>query len=201
MKEYIILTLLILFSFFGFSQDIKSITEFKKVGDSLIKKSYTEFDENKNQIRKVNFRNRSNRIVTTQFKKGKKVSQVSCDYFKKQDTCVMRSFSKFKYNKENGIETQTLYESDSLIRFIREKHKYKRMKISKTYSWEFSPTKSPDFEKASIYNDTIFYNKKNQKIKRVTYNSRDKNPNVELYNYNSKKRIKRKRRYFSSRNY
>ncbi|QXP68515.1 hypothetical protein [Polaribacter sp. AHE13PA] len=180
-------------SFLSFSQNIKSIAEFKKVGDSLIKNRLSEFDQSGNLVREVNYgrfdsrlKTYRNKITTFELKNGQRVSEYFCEDFVAKDTCVLRSFSTFEFDKKNGIEKQTKFESDSLIRFIRETKKSKRIKSSKTYSWEFIPVEKPDFEKALVLIDTIFYDKKQRKIKRVSYNSRKKKPVVELYKYSDK---------------
>ena len=177
----------------SYSQNIKSITEFKKAGDSLTKNRLTEFDKSGNLIREVNYGRYDSRlktfrkkIRTFEYRNGQRISEYFCEDFVAKDTCVLRSFSTFKFDKESGIEKQTKFESDSLIRFIRETKRQKRTKISKTHSWEFMPVEKPNYEKALILIDTIFYDKKNRKIKRVSYNSRAKNPVIELYDYSKK---------------
>jgi hypothetical protein len=186
MQKNVIFILIILTSCLSFSQNIKSITELKKQGDSLVKNRLTEFDKDGNKTKEVKFRKRSNRIVTIEINNGIKVSQMNCDYFAKQDTCVTRSFSKFEFDNKSGIEKQTLYESDSLIRFIRENKNDKRIKISKVYSWEHSPVEEPNYEKALVIIDTIFFDNKDRKTKRVSYNLSRKNPVIELYKYSDK---------------
>ena len=192
LKNLIYITIF-LTSILSFSQNIKSISEFKKVGDSLVKNRLSEFDKSGNLIREVNYgkfdsklKTFRNKIKTFEYKKGQRISEHFCEKFVSKDTCVVRAFSTYEFDKKNGIEKQTKYESDSLIRFIRETKKSKRMKSSKTYSWEFIPVKKPDFEKALVLVDTIFYDKKKRKIKRVSYNSREEKPVVELYNYSDK---------------
>ena len=40
----------------SFSQNIKTITEFKKQGDSLVKNRSTEFDKDENLVREVKWK-------------------------------------------------------------------------------------------------------------------------------------------------
>lgn len=174
----------------SYSQNIKSITEFKKVGDSLSKNRLSEFDKSGNLVREVNYgrfdsrlKTFRNKIRTFEYKNEQRVSEYFCEDFVSKDTCVLRSFSTFEFDKKTGIEKQMKYESDSLIRFVREMKKSKIIKSSKTYSWEFLPVEKPDFEKALVLVDTIFYDKMNRKIKRVNYNSGKKEPVIELYKY------------------
>lgn len=177
----------------SYSQNIKSITEFKKVGDSLTKNRLTEFDKSGNLIREVDYgrydsrlKTFRNKIRTFKYKNGQRISEYFCEDFVAKDTCVLRSFSTFEFDKDSGIEKQTKYESDSLIRFIKQTKKQKRVKTSKTHSWEFMPVEEPNYEKALVLTDTIFFDKKNRKIKRVSYNSREKKPVIELYDYSKK---------------
>jgi hypothetical protein len=182
-------TLLILFffsSFIIYPQRIKSIIEYKKQGDSLIKNRISEFDLNKNKTREIIFNNRSNRITTTEFINNKKTLETQCDYFTKQDTCVLRSFSTFNTNKIDGTERQTCYEEDSLVRFIRDKKRKNKLEILKTYSWEFFPLKNPDFKNALVQTDTIVYDRKNRITKRIHYSQNQKEPILETYNYSKK---------------
>lgn len=193
MLRNLIYITIFLTSILSFSQNIKSISEFKKVGDSLVKNRLSEFDKSGNLVREVNYgrfdsrlKTFRNKIRTFEYKNGQRVSEYFCENFVSKDTCVIRAFSTFEFDKKTGIEKQTKYESDSLIRFIRETNKSKRMKSSKTYSWEFIPVEKPDFEKALVLIDTIFYDKKKRKIKRIGYNSREKKPVIELYKYSGK---------------
>lgn len=193
MLKKVIYILIFLTSILSYSQNIKSITEFKKMGDSLNKTRMTEFDKSGNLIKEVNYGNYDsilktfrNKIRTFKYKNGQRISEYFCEDFVSKDTCLLRSFSTFEFDKAKGIEKQTKYESDSLIRFIRETKIRKRIKSSKTYSWEFFPVEKPNYDKAIILTDTIFYDKKNRKTKRVIYNSREKKPVIELYDYSKK---------------
>jgi len=196
MLKNVIFILTFLTSILSYSQNIKSITEFEKVGDSLTKNRLTEFDKSGNLIREVNYgkfdsrlKTFRNNIRTFEYKNGHRTFEYFCENFVAKDTCVLRSFSKFEFDKKTGIEKETKYESDSLIRFIRETKRNKRIKSSKTYSWEFMPVEKPNYEKALVLTDTIFYDRKKRKIKRVSYNTRSKNPVIELYNYSKKSYI------------
>ncbi|QXP59709.1 hypothetical protein [Olleya sp. HaHaR_3_96] len=177
----------------SFSQNIKSIIEFKKAGDSLTKNRLTEFDKSGNLVREVRYEkydSRSktlrNKIRTLEYKNEQRISELFCEYFVAKDTCILRSFSTFVFDKESGIEKEIKFESDSLIRFIREIKRQKRIKSSKTYSWEFMPVEKPNYEKAMVFIDTTFYDEMNRKIKRVSYNNRAENPVIELYDYSKK---------------
>jgi len=185
LKKTLLITF-ILSSLIIYSQRIKSITEYKKQGDSLIKNRISEFDLNKNKTKEINFNTRSNRITSTEFIDNKKILETNCDYFAKEDTCVMRSFSKFNTNKVDKTERQTCYEEDSLVRFIRDKKKEKKIEIIKTYSWEFFPLKNPDFEKAVVLTDTVTYDRKKRILKRIQYNQDFNDPIFETYKYSKK---------------
>lgn len=182
--------LIFLFSSVSFGQKIKTITELKKVNDSLIKIRKTEFDKSGNLTKEVKFggydvisktfRNK-NRYVN--YENGRRVSGYNCENFVSKDTCVIRSFSTYEFNPKTDVETQTKYEADTLIRFIREVKKEKRMKVSKTYSWDFNPVKNPDYEKALVLTDTSYFDKKNRLMKRTNYNSRAEKPFIVKYKY------------------
>jgi len=180
-KLTIILTFGILF---GCSPKIKSILEYRKIGNEFVLSKLTEFDENGNRILSKGIGNsRSNRITTIQYKNNRKIFEKSCDYFKKQDTCVIRDFSKFEFDKKTGIEKQTLFEPDSAVRFIREIKRLKSMEIKKGYTWEFSPTKTPKVENALILTDTTYFDKKSRKTKVIHHSSSFKKPWIEIFKY------------------
>ena len=190
MLRNLIYILIFLTSILSFSQNIKSITEFKKQGDSLVKNRLTEFNKNGNIIKEIRFGKRSNRIITTEFQNEQRVSELSCDYFKKKDTCVIRSYSTFELNPKTKIEKETFFESDSTIRFIREFRREKNIGYEKIHSWEFKPTKNPDLERAAIMTDTIFYDRKNREIKHLNYSSFYKKKVIEIIKYSKNKYTK-----------
>jgi hypothetical protein len=181
-KTIIILTIFGLL--FSCSPKIKSILEYQKKGNEFVLRKSTEFDKNGNKVKSRGIGNsRSNRITEIEYKNNRRVFEKSCDYFKKQDTCVLRSFSKFEFNENTGIEKQTLFESDSAVRFTREIKRINDMEIRKVHTWEFFPTKTPKIEDALILTDTTFFDKKNRKIKTIHHNSRIKEPWVESFKY------------------
>lgn len=194
MLKKIVYILIFLFSTVSFGQKIKRITEFKKENDSLIKTRKTEFDKSGNLIEEVRFggydavsetfRNK-NRIIV--YDDGQRIHEYNCEDFVAKDTCVVRSFSTYEFNPKTKIEKQIKYETDSLIRFIREVKMENKMRVSKTNSWEFAPVREPDYEKALVLIDTSYFDKKNRLIKRVNYNSRAKEPYVENYVYSKDK--------------
>jgi len=92
-----LLQILILTIITGCSPKIKSITEYKKNNDKLLINKIAEFDINGNKYFERNFGNqRSNRIVRIEYKDGRKYKETDCDYFEKQDTCVVRQFSVYE---------------------------------------------------------------------------------------------------------
>lgn len=174
----------------SFSQNIKSITEFKKQGDSLVKNCLTEFDKNGKVMNKIKFGTKTNFIITTQYKNGQRVSKLSCSYFKKQDTCIIKTYSTFQFDNKTKTEKETFFESDSTIRFIREFKREKHIGYEKTYSWEFNPTKFPDLNKAAILIDTIYYDNKNREIKRISHTNFHKQKVIEIIKYSKNKYTK-----------
>ena len=190
MRKTIIYTLISLISSVSFGQKIKTITEFKSENDSLIKIRKTEFDKSEKLTKEVKFggydaisktfRNK-NRIV--EYKNGHRVSEYNCEDFVSKDTCIIRSFSSYEFNIKTGVEKQTKYEADTLIRFIREVKKQKNMTITKTNSWEFFPVKEPNLEKALVLTDTAYFDKRNRLIKRINYSSNSNKPYIEKYQY------------------
>ena len=182
-----------LFSLLSFGQKIKTITEFKNEKDSLIKVRETTFDSSGNLIKEIIFgkfddilKTYRNKNQFFEYKDGKRVSEYNCEDFVSKDTCVVRSFSTYKFNPKTGIETETKYESDSLIRFIREIKNEKSITISKTNSWEFFPVKLPDYEKSIVLTDTTYFDKKNRIIKRVSFSNQFEKPIIETYKYSKK---------------
>lgn len=172
--------------FLIYSQNIKSIAEYKTEADSLIQISITEFDLNKNKIKETFYNGKRNRIITTKFIGNKKTDETNCDYFIKEDTCVLRFFKKFTIDNINGTERETCYEDDSLVRFIREKKTKERVEIVKTYSWELDPIKNPDFKNAIILTETAKHDRKGRVLERI-HNSQNLNkPWKETYKYSKK---------------
>lgn len=181
-KAIVILTIFGLL--FSCSPKIKSILQYQKKGNEFVPKRYVEFDKNGNKILSKEIGNsRSNRITTTEFLNNRKIFEKSCDYFEKQDTCVVRSFSKFEFDKNTGIEKQTLFEPDSSIRFIREIKDLKNIRIAKVHTWEMFPTKNPKKENAMIIVDTTFFDNKGRKIKNLHYNNNFEKPWIEIFKY------------------
>lgn len=181
---------MLLFSFLGFGQKIKTITEFKDEKDNLIIVRETTFDYSGNLIKEVIFgefddilKTHRNKNQFFEYENGKIVFEYNCEDFVSKDTCVVRSFSTYKFNPKTGIETQTKYESDSLIRFIREIKNEKSITISKTNSWEFSPVKLPDYENSTILKDTTYFDKKHRIIKRLSFSNQFEKPLIENYKY------------------
>ena len=171
MQKNIIYILIFLFTSISFGQKIKTITEFRKESDSLIKTRKTEFNKFGNLTKEVRFggydaisKTFRNKIRIINYKNGKKISEYYCEDFVAKDTCVLRSFSTYEYNSKNKVEKQIKFEPDSLIRFIREIKTENKMKVSKTSSWEFNPIKEPDYDNALVLTDTSYFDKKNSQI-------------------------------------
>lgn len=183
MKKNIIV--LICMSFIlGCSHKIKSITEFSKLNFILSKSKVVEFDRNGNKLLEQNFGDsRSNRITKFEYKDGLKIFETGCDYFQIKDTCVIRYYKKFDYNIDRKIATETFFENDSAIRFIRDFQYFNNMKIIKTMSWEISPKIIPDYSKAYIAIDTIYYDMLEREIKRVHHSSVFDKPIIEIIKY------------------
>lgn len=183
----------LLFTIITFGQKIKTITEFKSEKDSLIKVRETTFDNSGNLAKEVIFGEFDNILKTyrnknqfVEYKNGKRVLEYNCEDFVSKDTCIVRSFSTYNFNPKTGIEIETKYESDSLIRYIREIKKEKKITTSKTNSWEFFPVKIPDYENSSILTDTIYFDKKNRIIRRVNFSNNSEKPIIENYKYSKK---------------
>lgn len=134
-----------------------------------------------------NFGNqRSNRIVRTEYLNGKKFKETGCDYFAEQDTCVVRQFSVYEYKPDENLKKQTMYESDSAVRFIRRYYKKGNLEVIKTNTWEMFPTKDPDPEKAMKLTDSVYYDTKGREVKRLHYNESFEKPWIEKYTYSDK---------------
>ena len=183
MKKNIIL-LIFISVLLGCSSKIKSITEFSNQDGIISKNRIAEFDKEGNKLLVQNFGNpRSNRIIKSVYKNGLKVLETDCDYFEKEDTCVVRQFSKFDYDVNNRLITETKFEEDSAIRFIRSHINLKDMKVIKTMSWGLIASKQPDYNKGSVYIDTIYYDKLRRKIKIISGSPDFSKPYIEIYKY------------------
>jgi hypothetical protein len=171
-------------SIFGCSPKIMSIVEYKKTENSLTKSRLAKFDRNGNKVMQRAYGNqRSNRIVEYKYQKGKKYLEIRCDYFEKQDTCVVRDFSEFQYNENEKLKIQTLYESDSAVRIIRKHQRFGNLEIIKINTWEMFPSKNPDLKKAMKLTDSIFYDSKDRISEERHYNDDFKEPWMEKYQY------------------
>lgn len=181
-KTIIIITFLGLL--FSCSPKIKSILNYQKKGNEFVLRNITEFDKNGNKVLSKGVGNaRSNRITKTEYKNNRRIFEKSCDYFKKHDTCVIRSFSKFEFDKKTGIEKQTLFEPDSSIRFIKEIKNLKNIRVIKVHTWEMFPSKNPKKENAMILIDSTFLDSKGRKIKSLHYNNSFDKPWIEIFEY------------------
>lgn len=181
-KTIIILTFLGLL--FSCSPKIKSILNYQKKGNEFVLRNITEFDKNGNKVLSKGVGNaRSNRITKTEYKNNRRIFEKSCDYFKKYDTCVIRSFSKFEFDKKTGIEKQTLFEPDSSIRLIREIKNLKNIRVTKVHTWEMFPSKNPKKDNAIILIDSTFLDSKGRKIKSLHYNNSFDKLWIEIFEY------------------
>jgi len=183
MKKNIILLILISVVL-GCSTQIKSITEFTNQDNILSKNRTAEFDKEGNKLLEQNFGNiRYNNITKSELKNGMKILEIDCDYFRKEDTCVVRQFSKFDYESNKRLSTETKFEEDSLIRFISCHHYFKNMKVIKTMSWETFPKATLNYDAALILVDTIYYDKLKREIKKVHHNPDFGKPWIEIFKY------------------
>lgn len=170
------------------SPRIKSILKYQKKGNEFVLTNVTEFDKNGNKVLSKGVGNtRSNRITKTKYENNRRVFERTCDYFEKNDTCVVRSFSKFEFDKKTGIEKETLFEADSSVRLTREVNNLKNIRVTKVHTWEMFPTKKPKKENAMILIDTTFLDNKGRKIKSIHYNKSFKKPWVEIFKYSGNK--------------
>lgn len=193
MQKKIIYISVLLFSILNFGQKIKTITEFNNEKDSILKMRETSFDKSGNLIKEIIFGAFDEVLETyrnykrvVEYKNGQRTFEYNCEGFVSQDTCVISSFSTYKFNPITKIETETKYESDSLIRFIREIKKEKRITISKTNSWEFFPVKIPDYTNSTIFTDTTYFDNENRIIKRVSFSDKFEKTSTENYKYSKK---------------
>jgi hypothetical protein len=102
-----------------------------------------------------------------EYKDGQTV-EYNCEEFVSKDTLYL-IISTYKFNPKQGIETQTKYESDSLIRFIKEIKKEKNIRRRKFLGFSFPS--NPNYEEATVITDTTYFDKKNRIIKRVSFSS------------------------------
>lgn len=103
----------------GCAPRLKTIIEYRKIGNTLKKTKSAEFDRAGNKLIERNFgQPRSNRKVQYTYKNRLKMKEVSCDYFAKQDTCVVRQIVLYQYKPEKDLRIETIYEPDSAVRLV-----------------------------------------------------------------------------------
>lgn len=183
MRKNILTFSIILILSISCSPKIKNIIEYHKENNSLSKNRLVEFDKDGNKIVEKYFSNpRSNRIVRMEYNDNKRISEVVCDYFEKQDTCVVRQFTKYEY-KDEDLKKSTIFEADTAVRIIRTYDRTGNMEVTKIHSWEMFPKKNPELENAMKFIDTTYYDNKGRKIKVLRYNERYAEPIIETYSY------------------
>jgi len=186
MKKKLIVLIYISF-ILGCSHKIKSITEFSKQNSILSKSKVIEFDKKGNKLVEQNFGDsRYNRVIKFGYENGLKIYEIRCDYFQKEDTCVVRYYKKFDYGNDKNLITETFFENDSAIRFIRTFQYFNNMKIIKTMSWETSPKIIPDYSRAFVMVDTVYFDELEREIKRVHYSPIFDKPTIEILKYTRK---------------
>jgi len=205
-KLIIILTFGLLF---GCSPKIKTILEYRKNGNEFVLNKLTEFDKNGNKVLSKGYGNermttvqyKNNRrafniITTFQYKNNRRIFERSCDYIAKQDTCIIRDFSKFQFDKKTEIEKKTLFKPDSTVQFIQETKRLKDLEIKKGYIWTFSRTKSPKTENApTTWTDTTYFDKKGRKTKIIHHSSSFKKPWFDIFKYSKNEYTKQTIRF------
>ncbi len=190
MNKLIFSVLFLLFNLLCYSQSIRTIKAFEKQGDSLILSSRTEFDRNGNLIGEINY-GRYDSLLGTQrnyhryikYEKGRRKSSSRCENFVARDTCVIRQYKIFSYNPKTETEREIIYESDSLIRLIRDVREEPGRRITKVHTWEFHPVKEPDYDNVMVLTDTSYLDKRGRVVKSVRWNSDFKEPVMETTHY------------------
>ncbi len=181
----------ILISTISYSQKIKRITEYKIQEDSTIKVRESFFDKKRNLIKEIEFGNydiisksHRNKQFIYNYNNNRKESYINCEYFVERDTCVIRSFSKYEFDKKTNTEKETMYEPDSLIRFIRISILKNKKETRITYIWDWIPVEKPDYKSAFVIKDTVFYDRYDRPLKKISYSKLSKKPKTEIFTYN-----------------
>lgn len=190
MKKHLLL-FTILSCLLSFSQKTKTITEFKKETDTVIKVRKSYFNGKGLLIKEVHFggydvisKTFRNRIKKLTYHNNKKQLEINCEYFVSSDTCISLPFSKYTYDIKKKTKKRIFYDSDSLIISITETKELKQKKYVKIYAWDFNPVKEPNYKKAYIIKDTLFLDKKGRILESYSYREKSKKPVViEKYNY------------------
>lgn len=152
--------------------------------------SKTYFDLNGQTLKKVGFggydprsKTYRNRRVLFYYQNGNKYKQLACEYFVRQDTCVLRSFSNFKTDEDGRMVQEIKFEADSLIRFLRER-KYEKSKITQTtYTWEFYPVKNINKDSAFKLTSISYVDNQGRDTLIIHYNERSKKSWKEIKTY------------------
>lgn len=143
------------------------------------------FDKNGLELKSITPWGNGNEMITSiEYNSNRKILEKKCYYVKSEDTCYLKSFSKFEFDKKSNTEKQTFFESDSAIRYIRETQRTKTLKITTLKSWETNPTKTPNLKDAIVSIDTAYLDNENRVIKRSYYHPKtDSLWFSEVFNY------------------
>lgn len=191
LKKFIYLAI-ILTSIFSFSQETKTITEYRKESDTVLKVRKSFFNKKGKLVKEIYFEGYDsisktfrNRIKNITYHNNRKILETSCELFISSDTCITLPFSKYSYNNKLKTEKQIFYDSDSLIISITETKNLKRKKYITIYAWDFEPVKEPNYKTAFIIHDTILLDRKGRIIKSLRYKKEYEKPIMtDIYEYN-----------------
>lgn len=192
MYKKLIFTLILFNSLLSFSQKTKTITEFRKEIDTVIKVRKSYFNKNGRLLKEVRFggydpisKTFRNRIKKITYSNGRKILEINCEHFINSDTCVTLPYSKYIYDVKNNLEKRIFYDTDSLIISITETKNFEKERYITIYGWDFDPVKEPNYKTAFILKDTVYLNRKGQILKRLGYKKNRKEPiTAEKYIYN-----------------
>ena len=178
MQKKFIFILSLLVSQLAFTQQIESIIEYVSREDSLVKNRATFFNQS-GQVVSDSLKWFSDpvkklliyKVQEAKYNGDNKISEINYDWYVVKDTNVIRSFSTFQFDSISNKETQICFESDTLIRFVKEVTFEKNLKTTRTKSWEFNPVAQINDKPDLVLVDSIFFDNSNKPIKHLITNS------------------------------
>lgn len=177
MQKTILLLIICILPKLVFSQKIKSISEFLKEGNQLIKTNY--YTKNKQCNKIVYFfgydsiaKSLKEERCYLKYDKNRKQSESCFVYYSDLDSLSPSGYMTALYDDREKTKTFNFFFKDSIVysRHIL-KTNNKKLETSIQYLWFKEPMKERKIEDAIIVIDTFEINRKGKWLKRIHYNS------------------------------
>lgn len=185
MNTFLIIIVLLFFP--NNETTVKSITELNEKGNRKL--TFVKFDRHGSAVEITHFDPSSDKMK----KKMRKVQEYD-SYGRKKNVMYFLfnintgeeiPFSELVFEYEAQRAKATMFEDDSLIRYVKYIDRIGDYTVEKIFTWEMDITLSskPDTNKALILTDTIFNDSLGREIKRINYSSAFEKPYEETYEY------------------